>query len=176
MQSTLVLNASYEPLSVVPVTRAISMLMSGKAVSLDDSNVVFRSTSFELNAPYVVRLNAMVHRSSRRKVAFSRRGVLVRDNFTCVYCGKRGDTIDHVLPQSKGGPTSYENCVAACRKCNSKKDDLLLSEIGWSLPQKPSAPSWYMMALFKAPAASPQRESWAQHIAYYDPKVALMIA
>lgn len=175
MQSTLVLNASYEPLSIVPATRAIAMILAGKADSLDDSTRAFRSATSELKVPYVVRLNKMVKPRRSRKISFSRRGVLVRDNFTCAYCGGYGDTIDHVIPQSKGGGSTYENCVTACKKCNSKKDDMYLSELGWTLPSVPDVPSWYMMALHRSPANSPQRRSWEQHIAYYDPRVALTL-
>lgn len=175
MQSTLVLNASHEPLTVVPASRAITLLLQGKAVSLDDSERTFRSAHSEIPVPYVIRLNYMVKRGAR-KVSFSRRGVLVRDRFTCVYCKGYANTIDHVKPQSKGGLSTYDNCVAACRRCNSKKDDKSLEEMGWTLNMRPYVPSWYMMAFNKAPANSEQRRVWGEHIALFDPKVALMLA
>lgn len=175
MQSTLVLNASREPLSIVSVNRAMALLMSGKAVSVDDSPRVMRSANQEFPVPYVIALTSFRKTPYRVRSAFSRRGVLVRDNFECAYCGRHATTIDHVIPRSKGGPTSYANCVAACSKCNLKKADKYLSEMGWTLDTKPMVPSWYLMALHKIPAKTPQREAWERHLAVFDPALALSL-
>ena len=63
-----------------------------------------------------------------------------RDNYRCAYCGRHGETIDHVLPRSRGGQHTWENCVAACQMCNHRKADRLLSELGWTLPVAPAVP------------------------------------
>jgi 5-methylcytosine-specific restriction endonuclease McrA len=173
MQSTLVLNGGpdHEPLSIVSAQRAITLIVAGRAVSVDNSTRTMRSRNQVFLIPYVISLTEMVPHAKRSESVFSRRGVLVRDGFKCVYCGNYGTTIDHVIPQSKGGPTSYENCVAACSKCNSEKDDLSLEEIGWSLPKPPEIPSWYLLALHKSPVGSDQRRSWKHHISQFYPAV-----
>jgi 5-methylcytosine-specific restriction endonuclease McrA len=74
-------------------------------------------------------------------VPMTRAGVLRRDGRRCAYCGRRADTIDHVVPRSRGGGHTWENCVAACRLCNSKKADRLLGELGWTLERPPRPPS-----------------------------------
>ena len=71
----------------------------------------------------------------------TRAGVLRRDGRRCAYCGRRADTIDHVVPRSRGGGHTWENCVAACRLCNSKKADRLLGELGWTLDARRARPA-----------------------------------
>jgi 5-methylcytosine-specific restriction endonuclease McrA len=172
MKSTLLLNASYEPLSVVSARRAVALIIKEKAVSLDDSPAIFESAYASINIPYVARLNRFVKKSSSvRTPRFSRRGVLVRDNHTCAYCGKYADTIDHVLPRHAGGTSTYENCVASCLSCNGKKSNKLLHDIGWSLKFKPSAPTLSENLLGKAKAHEELFEYWSEYIYMYDPSL-----
>ena len=174
MKSTLVLNASYAPLSIVPARRAIQLILDDRVAFTDDSPEVFRSESLEIFVPYVVVRNTEVKVPYRhRRNPFSRRGVIVRDNYTCAYCEDQSKalTIDHVIPRALGGKTTYENCVAACRSCNSKKADKTLAELGWELHITPSVPSWYSLALNRVPKGDPQRESWVKYLSYYDPKL-----
>ena len=89
--------------------------------------------------PTVVRLARFVRVPYRREVPLTRRAVLDRDAHTCVYCGGRADTIDHVRPRSRGGAHIWTNVVAACARCNHRKGDRLLSELGWHLPAPPVA-------------------------------------
>ena len=84
--------------------------------------------------PTVVRLAHFVRVPYRREVPLTRRAVLDRDAHDCVYCGTRADTIDHVRPRSRGGAHVWTNVVAACARCNHRKGDRLLSELGWHLP------------------------------------------
>ncbi|RZT87930.1 5-methylcytosine-specific restriction endonuclease McrA [Pseudonocardia sediminis] len=139
----LLLNASFEPLAVVTAKRAIVLLLSGKAecvqVALEGTS--FRSENLSLPAPSVMRLSRYVRVPYRRAVPMTRAGVLRRDGRRCAYCGRRADTIDHVIPRSRGGKHSWENCVAACRTCNSRKADRLVEEIGWTLKTVPAPPS-----------------------------------
>ena len=79
-----------------------------------------------------MRLSRYVRVPYRRAVPMTRAGVLRRDGRRCAYCGRRADTIDHVVPRSRGGAHTWENCVAACRLCNSRKADRLLDELGWT--------------------------------------------
>lgn len=163
MESTLVLNASYEPLNISSASRAINKILSGKAIAVDNSDKIWRGATTELHIPYVIQMTYMVNKKRNGRIGFSRRGVLARDKFTCAYCGKYADTIDHVIPRSIGGENSYANCVAACFKCNSKKGDLSLEKMGWTLGFKPFAPSPYSVFLQKA--GNPVKaEIWSNYV------------
>jgi 5-methylcytosine-specific restriction endonuclease McrA len=138
----LLLNATFEPLAVVTAKRAVLLMLSGKAELVEAAldGAAFHSESLTLSAPSVMRLSRYVRVPYRASVPMTRAGVLRRDARVCAYCGKRADTIDHVLPRSRGGVHSWENCVAACRACNSRKADRLLSELGWALGFVPGPP------------------------------------
>lgn len=173
MQSTLVLNASYEPLSIVPATRAVSLLVAHRAESLDDSEVFFASATLSVPVPYVIRLNRYVKKASSAKTAkFSRRGVLVRDGFNCAYCGNLADTIDHVEPRMTGGQSTYENCVAACTPCNRKKGHKTLKDLNWALSFKPKPPTFYATMLGKARNNERQLKAWEYYIVMFQPELA----
>ncbi|GEL95073.1 HNH endonuclease [Cellulomonas composti] len=158
MSGTLVLNASYEPLCVVPVRRAVLLLLLEKAVVEQDSDFLLHSERLTVVAPSVVRLHRYVRVPRRAHVPITRRGVLARDRDRCAYCTSRADTIDHVVPRSRSGPHEWENVVAACARCNHRKADHLLSELGWELsftPREPRGP---------LPGTQPQRADWAPYL------------
>ncbi|NNG37131.1 HNH endonuclease [Nakamurella sp. DB0629] len=138
----LLLNATHEPLAVVTGRRALVLLLAGKAESVADRDTAapMRSPTLVLAVPAVVRLNRFVRVPYHRATSVTRSGVLRRDRRICAYCGGRADTIDHVQPRSRGGAHSWENCVACCVRCNSRKADRLLSELGWTLPFVPAPP------------------------------------
>ncbi len=140
MSVTLLLNATYQPLCVVPTRRAVILVMKEKAEVIEESDAEFRSASTSMKIPSVIRLVRFVRVPYRSKVVLTNRAVLKRDNFKCQYCGGAATTVDHVLPRSRGGRNIWTNVVAACKPCNTKKSDKLLSEIGWSLPTKPVQP------------------------------------
>lgn len=172
MHSTLVLNASFEPLSIVSAQRAVTLVLNGKASAVDESPRTFRSVNGEINIPYVIQLNEYVKpRDRARPAQFSRRGVLVRDNFKCAYCGGKATTIDHVLPRFLGGKNSYENCVAACTRCNHKKGHKTLESLGWTLPFIPKTPTRYASMLTRVAGNAEVRDSWAQYIGAWDSTV-----
>lgn len=139
----LLLNASFEPLAVVTSKRAIRLLLAGKAECLQEAleGSAFRSENLSLPAPSVLRLSRYVRVPYRRAVPMTRAGVLRRDARRCAYCARRADTIDHVIPRSRGGSHSWENCVAACRACNSRKADRMIDELGWTLQTTPGPPA-----------------------------------
>lgn len=169
--STLILNASYEPMNIVAARRAIKLILAGKADSVDDSPKEFRSQHESFKVPYVIVLRKQIKKnSSSRSAKFSRRGVLIRDDFTCAYCGKHGDTIDHILPVSKGGKSTYENCVAACKRCNHRKGNKLIGELGWAHPVVRPAPTTYMTFLLRVRSNNDQRAIWEKYLEYYLPK------
>lgn len=140
--NTLVLNASYEPLAVVSVRRAVILVLTEKAVleHADDDRPI-RSASRELPTPLVVRLLRFVRVPYRKKMPWSRSGVLERDNKRCAYCGTRASSIDHVVPTSRGGAArSWLNTVAACLPCNQRKADRTPVEAGMHLLIEPFEP------------------------------------
>ncbi|MCV2395097.1 HNH endonuclease [Actinotalea sp. M2MS4P-6] len=136
----LVLNASREPLCVVSLHRAVTLVLTGKALVLEHDGAMLRSERLSLPTPQVLVLARYVHVPYRGVVPPTRRTVLQRDAHRCAYCEGPADTVDHVLPRSRGGAHEWTNVVAACRRCNHRKADRLLSEIGWVLRVAPSAP------------------------------------
>lgn len=138
---TLVLNAGFEPLAVVTFRRALLLVLAEKAtIILQDEASPVRSTHGDLPRPTVIVLKRYVRRPYRNMNHVTRRGVLRRDQFKCAYCGKTANTIDHVIPRSRGGINSWENLVAACLTCNSRKADKTLSQLGWQLLITPRRP------------------------------------
>ena len=140
--NTLVLNASYEPLAVVSVRRAIILVLTEKAVMEHaDTEKLIRSATRELPTPLVVRLLRFVRVSYRRKVPWSRGGVLERDGRRCAYCGGRANSIDHIIPTSRGGSArGWLNTVAACVSCNQRKADRTPAEADMHLMIEPFEP------------------------------------
>ncbi len=143
MMRALLLNASHEPLTVVTGRRALVLVVAGKAdcVLERSTSTPFRSPTTQVVVPAVLRLRRYVRIPYQAAPAITRSGVLRRDNRRCAYCHERGDTIDHVVPKSRGGHHSWENCVACCMRCNARKSDHLLTELGWSLPFLPGPPA-----------------------------------
>ena len=148
MSTALVLNATYEPLCVVSWRRAICLVLADKADVLAEGDVV-HSERLSIGAPSVVRLRHVVRVPFHRRTALSRRAVFARDAQRCQYCGGHADSIDHVVPRSKGGPHAWDNVVAACRPCNARKRDRSPEESGMRLARRPSAPrdpGWIVLA------------------------------
>jgi len=138
---TLVLNAGYEPLSVVSFRRALILVMNGRAVVIErDRGHPVRSVDGTWERPSVIVLTRYVKMPHNRHIPVSRRGVLRRDAHRCSYCGNAATTIDHVLPRSRGGQDAWENLVACCLSCNNSKGDRTPAEMGWRLLQPPKIP------------------------------------
>lgn len=139
MSRVLVLNATYQPLNLVNLKRAVILVLKNKAEILAEGDGVLRSEKSALPLPTVIRLVYYVN-VPYRSAALTRRAVFARDNHTCQYCGARAESVDHVVPRSRGGKHSWENVVAACRKCNARKMNRLPSEAGLRLMRKPFRP------------------------------------
>jgi len=137
---SLVLNASFEPLSIVPSRRALLLVLSAKAELVHATEAVYRAERCAVPEPSVVRLVRYVRVPHGARVAVNRRTVFARDAGRCQYCGAAAENLDHVVPRSKGGPHTWENVVAACRRCNSRKEDRLPHEAGMELRRTPVAP------------------------------------
>ncbi len=141
MGRALVLNGSDQPLAVVPARRAVVLVLKEKAEVVASNGMVFHSERFAIEAPSVVRLRYFVKVPYRAHAALTRRAVFARDGWVCQYCGKPAENVDHVNPKSKGGTHTWDNVVAACRRCNSKKENRLPHEAGLSLARQPFFPS-----------------------------------
>ncbi len=140
----LVLNASYEPINVCTVRRAAVLLLKQRADLVERSPLSLHAEHVTLPRPLVIRLNVYVrvpHDAHSRKI--TRRAIFARDHWTCQYCGtsKSSLTVDHVIPRSKGGPSSWDNIVACCAPCNRRKGDRLPRQAGMEPRQKPRVPS-----------------------------------
>ena len=148
MGHALVLNATYEPLCVVPSRRALILVLNDKATSVEDSGAVLHSATDAVPLPSVVRLHRYVRVPYRTGIPLTRRAIFARDGGRCVYCGAPANSVDHVVPRSRGGEHVWENVVAACRRCNHVKSDRHISELGWGVrvaPRQPSGPAWRIL-------------------------------
>jgi 5-methylcytosine-specific restriction endonuclease McrA len=156
MRSALVLNATYEPLSVVPARRAACLVLAEKAEVIEHDGTFMRSESLILSSPLVIRLHYVVKVPFHRRTALSRRAVFARDEHRCQYCGAHADSIDHVLPRSRGGPNEWENVAAACRPCNAHKRDRTPEEANMRLAREPRVPreqAWAVVSVGRMPDA-----------------------
>lgn len=150
----LLLNSTYEPLTALPIRRAIVLLLCGKAevVHDDPAGPVVHSATRTISVPSVIRLRVFVRVPYRARVPMTRAALMHRDRFRCAYCGSKADTVDHVVPRSRGGQHTWENCVACCSMCNHRKADKLLSELGWTLglvPMPPKGQHWRLLSTVK---------------------------
>ncbi len=168
---TLVLNAGYEPLSVVSFKRAVVLVLAGKATVLADTGRPLRSAGslhragMALATPSVILLVRYVRAPRRRAIAVSRRGVLRRDGHRCAYCQSAAATVDHVVPRSRGGADSWENLVACCLRCNGVKGDRTPDEMGWRLRVRPFAPAGPTWVLRGAESVDPRWEEFLSQAA-----------
>ena len=140
MGRALVLNASETPLAVVAARRAVVMVLKEKADVVLSNGMVFHSEHLTLEAPSIVRLRRYVNVPYRPHAPLTRRAVFARDLGVCQYCGSAAENLDHVIPRSRGGLHEWENVVAACRRCNARKEDRTPQEAGFSLLRQPYAP------------------------------------
>jgi 5-methylcytosine-specific restriction endonuclease McrA len=151
---SLVLNATYEPLGVVASRRAVVLVLDEKADLLHDTGEALHSERLTLAVPSVVRLRQFVKVPYTRRAPLNRRGVFARDGHRCQYCGAPAESLDHVIPKSRGGEHSWDNVVAACRPCNVRKRDRFLDETSMVLRRRPCAPrdlSWVTVAVGSVP-------------------------
>lgn len=160
---TLVLNKGWMPVNIIPAYRAVCLTFSGKAKIIDpsldfqqfnwsdwsdlrpqaDEQAIRAGEDLSFRIPWVILLKKY-DKYHDRGVNFSRRELYRRDDFQCQYCGGRPGSkelsVDHIIPRSQGGQTTWENCVVACVECNAKKADLSLKQTGMKLLRKPYKP------------------------------------
>jgi 5-methylcytosine-specific restriction endonuclease McrA len=156
MSRALVLNATFEPLGVVSDRRAVVLVLDRKAEVVHDAGTTLRSAHLQVVVPSVIRLSNYVRVPHRWRAPLNRRLVFARDNHRCQYCGGPAESIDHVVPRSRGGLHTWDNVVAACRACNVRKRDRLLHETSMQLDRRPAMPrglAWIALALGPVPDA-----------------------
>ena len=169
----LLLNGNtWEPLDIIGIPRAINLLLAGKAVVVEESGHFLRTVQSKFAVPSVIALRRYVN-VPRRQAPWSRKGVLIRDNYTCIYCGitmggifqskvlsKNDMTIDHILPKSRGGKDTWTNTACACPRCNHRKGDRLPHEAGMKLLWEPKRPrTSYLVVEF-----GNEHETWKRYI------------
>lgn len=159
----LVLNATFEPINVCNVRRAMVLLFKAKAEVVEHGEIALRSEHLALERPIVIRLIAYVRIPRdvhRRKI--TRKAVLARDAWTCQYCGleRIGLTVDHVIPRSRGGESVWENIVASCAPCNRRKGNRLPREIQMHPRTVPKAPGPNVFIRVAAPRVPPSWEPY----------------
>ena len=161
-RKVLVLNQSYEPLMVINAKRAIVLIIKEKVKMLEKYSESIRSVQNSFDVPSVIRLNFYVH-LKYKDIVLNRRNILKRDDYRCQYCAKQATplTIDHIVPKNKGGKDSWENLVAACSKCNTRKGDTLLKHMDMKLLKKPRKPS----KLFQLQTyVNKKQDNWKQYL------------
>lgn len=149
-----VLNATYEPLNIIPMKKAILSIFEGKSTVLEvHPTYVLRSARSEMRVPTQIVLKKWVKAPPTHKIPAqlggNNKNLHIRDRYICQYCNRHkknlreGETLtrDHVLPRAKGGRDIWENVVTACSTCNNKKADKTLAEMGIKLPRRPYAPT-----------------------------------
>ena len=145
MERIIVLNADYSFLNIIDWKRAIKLIMTEKAEIVESMNKFITNTekTIKIQIPKILRLINMVN-LFRPRIPYSKKNIFLRDEFTCKYCGKKGITmtVDHIIPKSYGGKSSFLNCVASCLDCNLKKRNRTPEEAGMEIiGKKPYLPT-----------------------------------
>lgn len=166
------LNADYQPMEIITWRKAIELWWDDKVeIVTDYEDFQLKSVSITMNCPAVVRM--LQYCGWRRKVKCTRNNIMRRDKWTCQYCGIKPGTadlnLDHVVPRSRGGKTTWDNVVTSCIKCNSRKADKTPSEANMKLnsePRRPSGHDWMklLVAVPKTPDAWRDYLYWNQEL------------
>lgn len=162
MDTVLVLNADYSPLSLCSVERAFLLTYLNKAEILSDvKEKSLRTVSQEFLYPSVIKIKNYAH-VPYKSVVLTRHNIFKRDNFSCQYCGTDKElTLDHLIPKSKGGKASWTNLVTACKGCNARKGDDQPEDVGLTLRKQPIKPSYLM---FLKSSRNSLRKDWLQYL------------
>lgn len=161
----LLLNSDFEPLNVCNLRRAMALILLGKAEVIHEDGQSVLTSSGYLQAPSIVKMRYHVRRPLPQ-LRLSRHSVLARDQYTCQYCGSKGKdlTIDHVIPRWMGGPQSWDNLVACCRKCNLKKGDKTPQQARMKIAKNPRRPHFIPYISLPAYLKARAREDWAIYL------------
>ncbi len=165
----LVLNSNYEPLNVCSLRRAMSLMFLGKVEVLEHRLEPIHTAGGTFRAPSVVKMRYQVRRPMPQ-LRLSRHSILARDNYTCQYCAAKGRelTIDHVVPKWCGGPHTWDNLVACCRRCNLKKGDKTPQQAGMKLARKPKRPHFVPYLSLPLYLKAQGREDWRMFLPFFE--------
>lgn len=165
----LVLNSNYEPLNVCNMRRAVALMLLGKAEAIMDRDIPLVTARGDLNAPSVLKMRYMVRRPMPQ-LRLSRHSILARDNYTCQYCGVKGKdlTIDHVVPRWVGGPHTWDNLVACCRRCNLKKADKTPNQAHMKLARKPKRPHFIPYLSLPLYLKAQGKDEWRMYLPFFE--------
>ena len=141
--SCILLNGDYSYLCQIDWKKALCLVFSEKAKVLKYSDRLIQGVGKVFRVPAVMVLIKVVRSVYRNRVPFTKKNLLVRDRYACVYCGRnqKALTIDHVIPVSRGGKTEFDNCVACCASCNNHKGARTPREAGMHLHKRPYQPT-----------------------------------
>ncbi|MFQ3568645.1 MAG: HNH endonuclease [Aggregatilineales bacterium] len=165
---------TWEPLSIITIPRAINLLLAEKAIVVEQTGKFLRTVRDKYPVPSVIALRSYVN-VPRRQAHWSRRGILVRDGYTCIYCGvqpgstvrgktlvKSDFTVDHIIPRSRGGKDQWGNTACACYACNHRKGDRLPHEAGMRLRWEPKTPRTSYLVV----AIGSGMDAWKRYIEF----------
>lgn len=164
----LLLNASYEPLSLVTAPKALTLVWRRVAEVLElDRGQFVRTARFEFELPSVIRLTQYIDIRQRQNRVTNRHRIFARDHYRCQYCGRRGTafdlTLDHILPKSRGGRTVADNLVTSCKACNNRKGDRTPEEARMPLLTNPAA-LFYGLERAALRQAAETRPEWRKYL------------
>lgn len=163
MSRALVLNATSEPIGVVSARRAVVLLLDNKVDVVAAGDHHFDSERLRVAVPEVIRLRYFVKVPYHRTAPLNRRTVFARDEGRCQYCGRSAESLDHVVPRSRGGQHVWDNVVACCRRCNTTKGDRLLPDTNLTLRRPPCLPA---RDLWLAAHADRVPDSWDPYLSH----------
>ena len=164
----LVLNSNYEPLNVCNMRRAVALMLLGKAEVLEKRDHPLATIRGDYHAPSVLKMRYQVRRPMPQ-LRLSRHSILARDNYTCQYCSsKKVLTIDHVVPRWAGGPHTWDNLVACCRRCNLKKGDKTPAQAQMKLARKPKRPHFIPYLSLPLYLKAQGREDWRMYLPFFE--------
>lgn len=168
-QEVLLLNSNYEPLNVCSIRRAMALVVLGKAEVIHDRTAPVVTVRGGIRAPSILKMRYQVRRPMPQ-LRLSRHSVLARDNYTCQYCGVRGRdlTIDHVVPRWVGGPHTWDNLVACCRRCNLKKGDKTPTQANMKLARRPKRPHYIPYLSLPTYLQAKSKEEWKMYLPVFD--------
>ncbi len=164
----LVLNSNYEPLNVCNMRRAIALMLLGKVEVVQQREHPLETIRGTHTAPSVLKMRYQVRRPMPQ-LRLSRHSILARDNYTCQYCSSKKDlTIDHVIPRWAGGPHTWDNLVACCRRCNLKKGDKTPTQANMKLARKPKRPHFIPYLSLPLYLKAQGREDWRMYLPFFE--------
>lgn len=194
MRHCLVLNSQYIPIDIVPVRRAVKMLYRGRVEAVENEKGYYVGYDFtnwaelseykeqnkvegedyfytgggsKINAPVIIR-TLYFSGIAYTKVSFTRKNIYLRDNYTCAYCGRKMKpeklNLDHIIPKSRGGRSTWENVVCSCISCNTKKNNLTPHEANMKLLIKPIEPKYNILLNYDIPKKDKYYMKWADFV------------